>query len=48
MEFNIMKKRKRKTFWFEHNRDAEGYQYGDNRITDPQISKERVRRTWNI
>ncbi len=49
-EFLFAKKKKKKHFWFEHNEDAQGYQYGDNRVigSTPQVRREMVRRTYNI
>jgi hypothetical protein len=49
-EFLLPQKKKKKKFWFQDNEDAQGYRYGDNRavMSDQQVRRETVRRTWNI
>lgn len=42
----LIKRKKKKGFWFEHNQDAEGYAYGDNRAIAP--SKKETRRILNF
>jgi len=52
MEFFISKKKRKRKFWFEDNQDAQGYEYGDNRVIRtpqaPQDRREVIRREWNF